>query len=166
MLHSESPRHFFHFLAPAGAEGVTMSVHPFIRPFVCLFVHSFICSFVCSFVRSFSSNLSRALILHLSSSNLQAIRQQSVSSQSVVIYQSSYHWSLKYFVLLTLRTVNYNHLCGVIFNFCAGSISTFWTIWDCMISTDTILININHTLQKIIVKTHKIESSFTVHYQN
>ena len=36
--------------------------------------------FVCSFVRSFGSNLSRALNLHLSSSNLQAISQQSVSN--------------------------------------------------------------------------------------
>ena len=91
---------------------VHLSIHLFVRLFVCLFV--------CWFVRSFGSNLSRALTLHLSSSNLQAIRQQSVSSQSVVIYQSSYHRSLKYFVLLTSRTVNYNHLCGVIFNFACG----------------------------------------------
>ena len=51
-------------LAPTGALGVTF------------------------FVRSSGSSLSRAVNLHLSSSNLQAISQQSVSSQSAVSQQS------------------------------------------------------------------------------
>ena len=40
------------------------------------------------FVRLSGPSLSRAVNLHLSSSNLQAISQQSVSSQSAVIYES------------------------------------------------------------------------------
>ena len=50
-------------MAPIGAQEILI----FVRSFVCLF----------------GPSLSRALILHLSSSNLQAISQQSTSSQSV-----------------------------------------------------------------------------------
>ena len=59
-------------------ESQCWSVHSSVRLFICLFVFLFICPFL-------GSNLSRALILHLSSSNLQAIIQQSVSSQSVSV---------------------------------------------------------------------------------
>ena len=58
-----------YFLAPTGAQGVTMSVR--------------------SSVRSFGSNLSRALNLHLSTSDLQANFMSTSGSQLAVSQQST-----------------------------------------------------------------------------
>ena len=70
-------------------------------------------------VRSFvRPNLSRALILHLSSSNLQAISQQSVSSQSVVSQLSVIQLVIIPLEPTILRLVNFYPSCIFLGKYC------------------------------------------------
>ena len=69
----------------------------------------------CAPVRLFVSNLSRALNLHLSSSNLQAISQQSVNSQSAVSQPSVSHQSAVSQLPVSHQSVVSHSVCEINF---------------------------------------------------